>query len=279
MRWGIMTDLHLGGTGCGRWHNRLVYEQAEAIARTAVAALNAENLDAVYVLGDITESGADPQLELARTILSELQAPWFVVPGNHDRGAVRSGRFEAVLGDHALPGFAIQDGIAIAALRGQGSVTGETADRYRLDETEVATLLDRLCKNRPDTLFLFSHQPLAANAAWAAGQGGKDAGYYRDGRALLEQAIRLTGRVAAFCGHQHWHHLATGPGWLQCATAALIEYPMEARLVTGEGRTLNSRILPVAPGLAATSLDGAPWVRGRDTDREWTQGFARSTPG
>jgi len=33
MRFGIISDLHLGGTGCGRWHNRLVYGQAQAIAR------------------------------------------------------------------------------------------------------------------------------------------------------------------------------------------------------------------------------------------------------
>jgi len=270
MTFAIISDLHLGGRGVGRWHNRLLYDRAESVARRAVAALNAEPLDVVYVLGDITESGAEEQLTLAREIFAGFRAPWFVLQGNHDRAAVRSGRFDAVFGDRVLPVFALRDGVAVAALREKSSEAGGAADRYRLDETEVAEILNRLRERRPDALLLFSHQPLAANAEWAVAQGGKDAGYYRDGRDLLDRAARLAGRVAAFCGHQHWHHLVRGPNWVQSATAALIEYPMEARIVTWDGGRMTTRLLAIHPASAVQSLDGAAWVGGRKEDREGT---------
>ncbi len=270
MKFAIMADLHLGGRGVGRWHNRLLYDRAGAVVRSAVAALNAEPLDAVYVLGDITESGAEEQLALASDILAALRSPWFVLPGNHDRAAVRSGRFDAVFGDRVLPVFALRDGVAVAALRERSSEAGGAADRYRLDETEVADILNRLRERQPDALLLFSHQPLAANAEWTVAYGGKDAGYVRDGRDLLDRAAGCAGRVAAFCGHQHWHHLLHGPNWVQCATAALIEYPMEVRIVAWDGGRMTSRLLAIDPASAAQSLDGAAWVGGRNEDREGT---------
>ena len=52
MRIGILNDLHLGHSGEGRWHNRLLYDRAAEIARSAVAVLNRQSLDLVLVLGD-----------------------------------------------------------------------------------------------------------------------------------------------------------------------------------------------------------------------------------
>ena len=271
MRFGIISDLHLGGEGQGRWHNRLLYDHAEEIARAAVAVVNREPLDAVYVLGDLTQAGEQLQLELARSVLSDLAASWFVLPGNHDRAAVRSGLFDSVFREHLPPELALRDGIAIAAVREHSAEPGGGPDRYRLGESRIAALLEGLRRSRPEGFLLLSHQPLVDEAEWAAAHSGKDAGHFGDGRSLLLRAARLAGRTAVFCGHQHWHHATGEPGWLHCATASLIEYPMEARVVTWEGGRISSGLLPAAPALAEASLESSAWVRGQEADREWTR--------
>jgi len=268
MRFALISDLHLGHAGTGRWHNHLLYDHAEEIVRAAVSALNREAVDAVYILGDITEAGEERQLTLARAILAELTVPWFVLPGNHDRAALHSGLFDAVFGAHAMPEFTAREGIAIAAMR-EHSVEGDAVDRYRLDESRLVAILEQLEATRPEALFVFSHQPLADETAWVAAHAGKDAGYFQNGPAFLERAAQLAGNVIACSGHQHWHHVIAGTGWRHCGTAALIEYPMEARIITWDTERLASRLLAVAPARAAQSLEQNVWVRGRDEDRDW----------
>jgi hypothetical protein len=195
---GLISDLHLGGTGEGRWHNRLLYERSEAVARAAVA-----------------------------------------------------------------------------ALREHESVSGGGPDRYRLGPDQSASVIAELERARPTSLILLSHQPLISDAERAAPRGGKDAGHYADGGSLLAHSASLADCVAAFAAHQHWHHLVEGPGWLHCVTASLIEYPMEARIVSWEDGEISSRLIGVAPDAAARSLDGQAWVRGDDRDREWQHAWAR----
>src|SRR6266542_3457010 len=100
MKFGILTDLHLGHTGEGHWHNRLLFNHAETIARSAVDVLNQQALDAVFALGDLTQDGQPAQLALARDVLANLTAPWFVLPGNHDSALVRAGHFQRTFAGH-----------------------------------------------------------------------------------------------------------------------------------------------------------------------------------
>jgi 3',5'-cyclic AMP phosphodiesterase CpdA len=270
MTFAIVADLHLGRTGPGRWHNRLLYDQAEPVARAAVAALNGQRLDAVYVLGDITDAGEDGQLALAGRILADLEAPWFVLPGNHDLAAMRTGAFQTAFRGHLLPELACRDGVAIVGLHEDTAPRDRTPGRFALDEQRLEAIARQIERLGPSTLIVFSHQPLAADPDWPRVHGGKDAGHFTAGRPFLERAARPNRRLVAFCAHQHWHRVLEGPGWRQCTTAALIEYPVEARLVTLDAERVSCRILPVAPEAAAASLESAAWVAGRPNDREWT---------
>jgi hypothetical protein len=269
LRLGILSDLHLGRTGQGHWHNRLLYDSAAAVAGAAVVALNGEPLDAVYVLGDLTDAGTEAQLAQARWILDGLSAPWFALPGNHDLPAVRSGAFQATFAGHLPPALDGDRSLAIAALAEDPARAGGSG-AFALDGQQLATVRARLERLRPAVLLVFSHQPLAPEPEWARAHGGKDAGHFSVGPSFLERVAPTAGRLVAFCAHQHWHHVLDGPGWRQCTTAALIEYPMEVRLVALGRHCVGSRTLPVAPAVAALSLEAAPWVAGRPEDREWT---------
>lgn len=269
MKFGIISDLHLGHAGDGHWHNRLLYDQAEVIARAAVDVLNGRELDAVFVLGDITEAGEERQLLLAREILSGLEASWFVLPGNHDRPAVRTGLFDRVFRGRQVPEFIQHNGMVIAGLRERAPEPDEHPASYQLDPRKATVFLEQLERSMAETLLLFSHFPFVDGSAWAEAHAGKDAGCFENGEAFLTRAAGMVGGItAAFSGHQHWHQITAGTAWTHCTTAALIEFPMEVRLVTLEGDRLQINTLEVAETLAASSLNGAEWVRGRAEDRK-----------
>ncbi|MEM1343570.1 MAG: phosphodiesterase [Pseudomonadota bacterium] len=63
----------------------------------AVAAVNARAPDAVLITGDLTDIGTAEEYALLRAELDRLNAPYFVLPGNHDRHAPLRAAFH----DHA----------------------------------------------------------------------------------------------------------------------------------------------------------------------------------
>jgi 3',5'-cyclic-AMP phosphodiesterase len=79
-----VSDPHIGAEWAG----------ADPVARltTAVESVRAmrPQPDAVLVSGDLAEHAADSEYEQVRELLAPLQAPLYVLPGNHDdRGALR----------------------------------------------------------------------------------------------------------------------------------------------------------------------------------------------
>jgi hypothetical protein len=270
IRIGIINDLHLGHTGEGRWHNRLLYDHAEEIARAAVAALNRLSLDRVLVLGDITEAGTEEQLLLARDILGKIEAPWLVLPGNHDRVGVHSGQFARVFAGHVPDLYIRWDEIGLLTLREKLPDDGSRPDGYRLGGAVIEEAVARVAEDRPALLLVASHIPLISEVDHPSAHAGKYAVHHADGQELLARlAPLMKQRGFVFCAHQHWHHVSECPRWVQLTNAAMIEYPMELRLATIDGGGLGVSTVPAAcREMAARSLDNAPWVVGRECDRE-----------
>jgi 3',5'-cyclic AMP phosphodiesterase CpdA len=90
-----ISDLHIGvphAARAGR-HERV------AALRRCVAAINAlrPRPDLVLVTGDLVDDGAVEEYEHFRALMAPLDAPYYVIPGNHDdRDALR-----AAFADHA----------------------------------------------------------------------------------------------------------------------------------------------------------------------------------
>lgn len=75
-----VTDTHVGGsTG------------VEDLIRTVEDLNRQDEIDFVIFSGDITEFGSDEELNKAKSILDNLQKPWYVIPGNHDTNWSESG--------------------------------------------------------------------------------------------------------------------------------------------------------------------------------------------
>lgn len=56
----------------------------EGKLREAVAEINAANVDAVMLTGDLTNEGSDEQLRNIKGVLDEINHPFYIIPGNHE---------------------------------------------------------------------------------------------------------------------------------------------------------------------------------------------------
>ncbi|WP_129713616.1 PQQ-binding-like beta-propeller repeat protein [Pedobacter sp. SYP-B3415] len=79
-RYAFVTDTHVGS------------DSGERDLRNTVADINElTDIDFVLVTGDLTEMGTNKELTLTKEILSGLNKPYHVIPGNHDTGWSESG--------------------------------------------------------------------------------------------------------------------------------------------------------------------------------------------
>lgn len=281
MQLGIVSDFHLGGTRNSQWNNRQMQLRATELAQAAIATLNAHALDAVVVTGDLTEDGHHEgnylhQLLLARELLETIRAPWYVVPGNHDRLLVQSGDFDRVFSKHVLDGYTRWNEFGVVGLREWLGAQGHTF--FKLGAAQIDNVVSAVKSDVPEMLVLFSHFPLLSEERFGELHGGRYPGHLEDGALLLEQlAQRVQNRIVIFCGHMHWHCITSDPRWIHCTTGGMIEYPMELRIVSLEFPTLQIATLDgAARELAAQSLLDADWVRGETRDREGTFLLSRS---
>jgi calcineurin-like phosphoesterase family protein len=280
MRFGILTDLHLGHTGEGHWHNRLLFDHASQIVRTAIQTLNEQALDAVYVLGDLTQDGQPAQLDLARDMLANLAAPWFVLPGNHDSALVRAGSFDQVFAGHLVQPYTRLGDAGIASLRERVSGGPYEEPLYQIDATWASRAEQGIRADCTQALVVLSHFPLLDERLWADHHDGKDAGHFLHGETQVMRLIESLSPACAarrrkailLCGHEHWHHVSVSHNWIQCVTASLIEYPMEVRVFSLDGNALRITMLAVPTGgLSEQSIaleSPATWVYGRAQDRD-----------
>lgn len=58
--------------------------EAEKALRQAVAEINADAFDMVFVIGDLTNEGSDAELVNVKSILDSVAHPLYVIPGNHE---------------------------------------------------------------------------------------------------------------------------------------------------------------------------------------------------
>ena len=81
-KFAFVTDTHIGSP------NGIAEED---LTRTILDINSLGNIDFVVFTGDITEMGTDEELKKAKEIISKLEKPWYIVPGNHDTGWSESG--------------------------------------------------------------------------------------------------------------------------------------------------------------------------------------------
>lgn len=175
-----------------------LFTDAALHLRRAVAAIGALRpaVDAVIVTGDVADTGDPREYRRAREILDGLTAPYFVVPGNHDRLPA----FREAFHDHRYlppPGaplcYAIDD--FPVRLVGLDSTLGG-AHSIALDGPRLQRLEALLDPARP-TLTFFHQPPLRTGMRFL------DAHRYRGVAELAALVRRHPEVVRIVCGHIH----------------------------------------------------------------------------
>ncbi|MEK9753362.1 MAG: metallophosphoesterase [Rhodospirillaceae bacterium] len=193
----ICTAASEDAAGAANWQARA------ANLRAAVAAVNAldRSADAVIFTGDMVQTQALGEYELAREILSGLDAPLYVAPGNRDcRASLRRmfGGAGYMPGDGDRPIiYAVDDhAIRLVAFDTQsGDIRKGDVDAERLAE------LDRVLTERPEqpTLLFLHHPPVdvtTSNQPWQYLR--REAG--DEIAAVVSRHAQVFGLL---CGHSH----------------------------------------------------------------------------
>jgi 3',5'-cyclic-AMP phosphodiesterase len=137
--------------------------------------------DAVLLSGDVADTGAEAEYDLARELLAPLAMPVHILAGNHDRlpertsYAVRVGELRLIACDTTIPG----------------------EDGGRLD---VDWLQERLAENpRAPTIVAMHHHPVPIGIPWL-----DDIGLPASDRAALADLLRRSPHVRrVVAGHVH----------------------------------------------------------------------------
>ena len=95
---GSLKFVHLSDTHVGSSTG------AEDLRRTVKDIDLDTSIQFVIISGDITEFGADNEIQLAKQILDSLSKPWYIIPGNHDGNWSESGAntFKKVFGNETF---------------------------------------------------------------------------------------------------------------------------------------------------------------------------------
>jgi Icc protein len=147
---------------------RMLFDRIDtgAYLNAAVAHLNRTRPDFVWVTGDLTESGRPAQYANLRSILDRLDAPYAVMPGNHDERA----ELKAAFADHPYwPAgyetlhYAIE-GLPLRLIALDSLIPGEGGGR--LEGQQLDWLQQRLgeAPDRP-TVIAIHHPPFISGLA------------------------------------------------------------------------------------------------------------------
>jgi 3',5'-cyclic-AMP phosphodiesterase len=154
-----LSDPHIGAT----WG----YGDPVAGLRAAVASVRRlpDRPDAILMSGDLADNAADDEYELVGDLLKQIDAPLYVLPGNHDDRDALHRHFGVPGGDGAPVQYAADLGplrLVVLDTTRPGEDPGQL-DGQRLAwlEAELAAAPDRA------TLLAMHHPPLSTGiAAW-----------------------------------------------------------------------------------------------------------------
>jgi len=200
-----MTDLHLRPKGLACYR----VSDTNMLAERALRSLKALETppDALVVTGDLTDRSDKREYALARQLLSRLEMPVYVLPGNHDS---TEGMRREMAG---FPGLSETADGKICYTADIGSVRLVVLDSHlpgspcgELGRDQLIWLQERLVENRKPTLIALHHPPALSGIRHMDAMGLNDA-------AALAEVVSPHDHVQRFlCGHLHRPIIASFAG-------------------------------------------------------------------
>lgn len=185
-----------------------VRADAAQAARKVVADIAgfAPRIDTVMFTGDLTDGGSAEDYALLLDILSPIDVPIFVVPGNHDARPGLRAAFGDVLPFGAGPFLNYQARVGDIRILALDTLWDEHV-AGRLDSVQLDWLAARLGEGHEGLTLILMHHP-----AFPSQMAALDAMTLQEGRGAFEQMIAAyDGPLRILSGHIHrpfqtlWH--------------------------------------------------------------------------
>ncbi len=250
----LLADLHLSTSATGTW--RVSHRTEERLER-AIESLNGAGVDAVVFVGDLVQSGAREEYTALDRLLSDLEAPFLAVPGNHDLFAGGSepklslGEFETRYTPGSLPFHERIGGVDILGLSSNASTPGSLTDSYtgRLSESTLDWLADRL--PRIEDPLIAVHHDLPGSRSFlfeAAQQFPVDAASpeFENADALVDLLETAAGDPLVLTGHVHFPSVVPTRGVREFTLPALGPYPASYTVLEIGPSGTTAQLVPVA---------------------------------
>jgi Icc protein len=204
-----MSDIHVRPAG------QLYKDVADSNQHLVQAIAHLHQLDRrpdlVLVTGDVTDFGEMDEYNSAREILSSMQMPWFVLPGNHDdrenfRSAFASheylpasGHLNYCIDDYLIRVVALDSCVSAAH---HGDLTPETVD-----------FLEQTLQSAPakPTIIALHHPPFCSGIPYM------DEFRYYEAKNLANVVSKFQNIEAIVCGHVHRTMIRRWAGTIVCA--------------------------------------------------------------
>lgn len=168
--------------------------------RQAVADINARRPDAVIFTGDTVQHGQPEEYARLRELLSPLEPPLYLVPGNRDDHKV----MRTVLNEHVhLPASDrfLQYTVEEHAVRLVAIDSTSPGERKGVFCTARQDWLDTALSEQPDrpTVLFIHHPPFDVDEHYIRGYRRQE-----DADSLAGVIRRHSQVIALLCGHVHW---------------------------------------------------------------------------
>jgi 3',5'-cyclic-AMP phosphodiesterase len=245
-----ISDTHIG-------FHKPANEHVTDTLQKAIAAINALPTPPAFVIhtGDISHLSKPEEFDQAKQLLSQLKAPLFTLPGEHDTIGDRGKAYEeAFPRQDVKAGLQVWDQAGIHFVSLTNVLDFGATGAGQLGQAQLDLLAKDLAAQKQDTpLVVFSHIPLYdvyPKWGWATADSAK----------LLSLLSRFAS-VTVLTGHIH-QVIEHSEGNIRFHTAAGTAYPLPA---PGHGEKPTPVKLPPSSLLAALGFRTVEVISGKDT--------------
>ncbi|WP_224332628.1 metallophosphoesterase family protein [Haloprofundus halobius] len=203
----VVSDAHVTADAEGTWK---VFHRTESRLEAVVADVNRRDVDGLVFAGDLTKDGTPAEFDRVAEILSDLDAPYVAVPGNHDVSKTfddhetppLSSFVEAYCPDE-LPYRTRLGGLDVVCLNSAADADGTLREGHagRISEAQLDWLVDAADPETP-TVAVF-HHPTTHVGRLFDRFPETDHFQLRNADAVVE-ALDAADVELALSGHIHW---------------------------------------------------------------------------